>query len=56
LILAANVGNQAAVQALLEKGADVAVKDKYAYTAMMYAKRDNQNNIVEMLKNAGAKQ
>jgi ankyrin repeat protein len=44
------------VQVLLDKGADVNVKDNRSWTALMLAEEvPNNDAIIQMLKKAGAK-
>lgn len=47
-------GNIKTVKALLEAGADVNAKDKYGYTALMWA-NDEHKEIAELLISNGAK-
>jgi ankyrin repeat protein len=53
--MAAYWGHADAAQALIDKGANVNAKDKYGYSAMMYAKHENHPNVAEVLAKAGAK-
>ena len=52
---AADFGYTAAVQALLDAGADVNAKDKEGVTALMEAQENGHTEVVEILKKAGAK-
>lgn len=55
LMKAAKEGNDWQIKALLNANADVNLKDKDGWTALMYAVRYQENmNIVELLINAGA--
>ncbi len=55
LIEAAKEGDQNAVQALLDKGADVNAKDGYGKTAWMYAAKRDHTETIELLIKYGAK-
>jgi ankyrin repeat protein len=41
------------VKALIDKGANINAKDKYGYSALMYAKRENHPKVVDLLSKAG---
>jgi len=41
---------------LINKGADVKVKDRFGKTALYYAKTFRWSNIIKSLKKAGAKE
>lgn len=58
LIFAVWAGNNNidVVKALLEKGADVNIKDADGNTVMDYAKKHNYDEIIKLLKEAGAKE
>ncbi len=53
---AAGHGHINTVQALLDAGADVNAKQKYGGTALKYAIAQGHTEIVELLKQAGAKE
>ena len=56
LMKAAKNGNNWEIKSLLESGANVNLKDKDGWTALMYAVRYQENiSVVEALINAGAK-
>ncbi len=55
LFKAATKGDTAAVQALLDAGADLNAKDKEGLTALVLAQRKGQSEVVEILRKAGAK-
>ncbi|MFB3896336.1 MAG: ankyrin repeat domain-containing protein [bacterium] len=55
LMLAAMKGNTEVVQFLVDKGAKVDLKNKDGETALMLAKEQKHLDIVEILKQAGAK-
>jgi len=56
LILASSKkGNKEIVQALLGKGADVNAKTDKGITALLIASKNGDNDIKELLINAGAK-
>lgn len=54
LTRAAAAGDIAGVKALVEKGADVNVKDKEGDSALRLASNGGYKEIVQMLKRAGA--
>jgi ankyrin repeat protein len=56
LLEAAKIGDKQRVEQLLEKGADVNAKDKYGWTALMYAAYQGHEEIVKLLKSYGAKE
>jgi ankyrin repeat protein len=49
-------GHRETVVALLEAGADVNVNDREGRTALMLAKNTGRNEIVQLLKEAGAQE
>jgi len=51
-----NKGNSEIVKLLIARGADVNVKDKEGQTALSLAIRNNMPEIVEILREAGAKE
>jgi ankyrin repeat protein len=61
-LMVATIGRQRlfktaeAVKLLLEKGADVTIKDKEGKTALEYAKENGDDEIINLLKQAGAKE
>ncbi len=55
LIYAATKGHKDIVQYLLENGADVNKKDFYNMTPLSYAKSNDGQNVVKLLKQYGAK-
>ena len=54
LMAAAGKGHTDTVRALLGAGADLNAKDKESKTALTYAKENDHNEIVQLLKQAGA--
>ena len=56
LMIAANKGLCDVVKALIEKGADVNAKSNEGKTAKMYAEKEGHIDIVELLKEARAKE
>ncbi|MGB8848069.1 MAG: ankyrin repeat domain-containing protein, partial [Terracidiphilus sp.] len=54
LIQAATNGDTAAVQQLLNKGADIEAKDAYGETALFEAARNGNTEVVTLLLNKGA--
>jgi ankyrin repeat protein len=56
LMWAAKWGHTKTVNALLNAGADVNVKNKSGRTALTYAKEKSHAEIVQLLKQAGAKE
>ncbi|UCF80045.1 MAG: ankyrin repeat domain-containing protein [Acidobacteriota bacterium] len=54
LLEAAQAGNTAEVEQLLEQGADVNAKDEYGGTALMWAARKGHTEMVNALIDAGA--
>ena len=56
LLRASNDGRLAAVELLLENGADVNAKDKKGWTALKLATHQGHKEIVELLKSYGAKE
>jgi hypothetical protein len=54
LIDAAQKGDTAGVNALLNEGVDVNAKDKYGYTALMYASKEGHTETVKALLEKGA--
>ncbi len=56
LIEAVSMGDTEKVQTLLAQGADVNAKDNDGATALMWAKKKGQKEIVRILKEAGAKE
>jgi uncharacterized protein len=55
LMVAANKGQTATVRLLLDKGADVHVKDIDGRTVMMIAGKEGHSEVVQLLRRAGAK-
>jgi ankyrin repeat protein len=53
---AAKKGNKAVVKTLLVRNADVNIKNKKGLTALKYATEKGHTEIVELLKQAGAKE
>ncbi len=56
LIEAAKDGNMFVLKAALEKGADIDAKDNSGMTALMYAQQKGYAEIVNFLKEKGAKE
>jgi uncharacterized protein len=56
LMAAARVGNLPAIQVLLAKGADVNARDSEGKTALMLATERDNARLIELLKQAGAKE
>ncbi len=56
LLKAAWEGQTEAVKALLAKGADVNAKGREGETALMWAEKHGRSEIVQLLKQAGAKE
>ncbi|MEO0166844.1 MAG: ankyrin repeat domain-containing protein [candidate division WOR-3 bacterium] len=54
LIQAAKDGNMFVLKAAIEKGADINAKDKYGWTALMWASINGHTETVEYLKEKGA--
>jgi ankyrin repeat protein len=54
LIEATRYGHEAMMRLLLEKGADVNLKDKRGFTALWWAKRRRQEELVRLLQEHGA--
>ena len=50
---AVNATSAPLVRLLLDSGADVKAKDQYGLTALVYALKHQQPEIVKMLKDAG---
>ena len=53
-MIACYFGRTDLVKALLEKGADVNMKDKKGKTALIYATTKGKDEIVKILKQSGA--
>jgi ankyrin repeat protein len=53
LQVAVDNGSLSMVQLLLESGADVKAKDQYGLTALVYALKGKNPEIVQMIKDAG---
>lgn len=56
LIIAAQEGNADIVKVLLQKGADVNIKDVNGDTALVWAEKNNYNEIAQLFKQAGVKE
>jgi len=56
LLEAAKSGQSEQVKSLLDAGADVKVRDNRGQTPLMIAAEEDQTQIVELLKQAGAKE
>ena len=54
LMIASRKGNVGDVKDLLEKGADLKLKDNYGYSALMKASLNGHKDVVETLLNQGA--
>lgn len=54
LLVAAGKGYEAVVQMLLEKGADIHVKDRYDSTPMILAAREGHSGVIRILAEEGA--
>lgn len=47
-------GHREVVELLVENGADISVKDRFGFTPLAAAKKNNHTDIVEYLKGKGA--
>jgi ankyrin repeat protein len=56
LIEAARFGHDDVVRVLIERGADLKVKNKDGQTALMLAAKNGHDDVVKILKEAGAKE
>ena len=56
LFWAARYGHAGVAKVLIAHGADVNAKDNEAMTALKWATANQQANVVELLKEAGAKE
>ncbi len=56
LMMMAKYGTAEHVRMVINKGGDVNIKDNNGYTALMYAVERGNPKIIELLKNAGAKE
>ena len=56
LMSAALNGHAGVVKVLLDKGADVNVKDISGRTALKYAESKDHQDVIELLKKAGARE
>jgi hypothetical protein len=54
LMYAVFTGRSDAVRALLDAGASVSVKNAYGYTALKFAQQQSEEDILRMLRDAGA--
>ena len=55
LLLAAKSGDTETVQLLITSGDDVNASDRYGQTVLMHAARWNRTEIVQLLRDAGAR-
>ena len=55
LMLAVERGHLDSVRALLEHGADVNLRDNQGSTALVYAKKQEEGELVRLLEDAGAR-
>ena len=55
-MVAADMGNLEAVKLLLEKGADINIRDNGGKTALMFASEKGRSEIIKLLKTHGAKE
>ena len=53
LIVASRFGHYKIVQTLLDRGAEINAEDDYSFTALYWAKKNNQDKVIELLESSG---
>ncbi|MBI3652859.1 MAG: ankyrin repeat domain-containing protein [Acidobacteria bacterium] len=56
LMLAVTIGVPGIVKLLIDAGANLNLRDQHGKTALQWAMESDNNNMIELLKKAGAKE